>query len=72
MTGQTLYAAINDFVGPKLKQVSGEVAALRNKGATRSRVDEKQFEALRVFEAELAELHGSLLQIAQEYPAESR
>ena len=67
MTGQTLYAAINDFVGPKLKQVSGEVAALRNKGATRSRVDEKQFEALRVFEAELAELHGSLLQIAQEY-----
>ena len=67
MTGETLYAAINDFVGPKLKQVSGEVAALHKKGATRSRADEKQFEALRVFEVELVELHGSLLQIAQEY-----
>ena len=47
LTDQTFYAAINDFVEPKLKQVSGEVSTLlRNKGASRSRGEEKQFEML--------------------------
>jgi hypothetical protein len=67
LSSQTLYTAINDFVEPKLKQVSGDVAALRNKGAGRSREDEKQFETLQAFELELIELRDSLLTIAQGY-----
>ena len=67
LTGQTLYTAVNDFVEPKLNQVSGEVAALLKKRATRSRAEEKQFEALQVFELELMELRDILLKIAPEY-----
>jgi hypothetical protein len=67
LSSQTLYTAINDFVEPKLKQIGGDVAALRNKGATRSRDDEKQFETLQAFELELIELRDTLLNIAQHY-----
>ncbi|WP_142804165.1 type II restriction endonuclease subunit M [Tepidiphilus sp. J10] len=67
LTSQTLYTAINDFVEPKLKQVSSEVAALRSKGAARTRDDEKQFEALQAFELELIELRDTLLEIAPTY-----
>lgn len=67
LSSQTLYTAINDFVEPKLKQVGDEVAALRNKGAARSRDDEKQFETLQAFELELIELRDTLLKIAQGY-----
>ena len=67
LSSQTLYTAINDFVEPKLKQVGDEVAALRNKGAARSRDDEKQFEILQAFELELIELRDTLLKIAQGY-----
>jgi hypothetical protein len=64
LTSQTLYTAINDFVEPKLKQVGADVTALRNKGAARSRDDEKQFEVLQVFELELIELRDTLLKLA--------
>ncbi|WP_291996334.1 BREX-1 system adenine-specific DNA-methyltransferase PglX [Candidatus Accumulibacter sp. ACC012] len=67
LSSQTLYTAINDFVEPKLKQVVGDVAALRNKGTARSRDDEKQFETLQAFELELIELRDTLLGIAQGY-----
>jgi hypothetical protein len=64
---QTLYTAINDLLEPKLKQVGGEVTALRNKGTARSRDDEKQFETLQAFELELIELRDTLLKLAPRY-----
>jgi hypothetical protein len=67
LTSQTLYTAINDFVEPKLKQVGDDVMALRNKGASRTRDDEKQFEALQAFELELIELRDILLKLAPTY-----
>lgn len=67
ISSQTLYSAVNDFVEPKLKQVSRDTAALRDKGASRSRDDEKAFEALQTLELELIELRDILLQIAPTY-----
>ena len=67
LSSQTLYTAINDFIEPKLKQIGSDVTALRNKGATRSRDDEKQFEALQSFELELIELRDTLLKLAPTY-----
>jgi len=67
LTSQTLYTAINDFVEPKLKQVSRDGAVLRDKGAARSRDDERTFEALQTLELELIELRDTLLQIAPTY-----
>lgn len=67
LTSQTLYSAVNDFMEPKLKQVSREADALRNKGAARSRDDEKALEALQFLELELIELRDTLLQIAPTY-----
>lgn len=67
LTSQTLYTAINDFVEPKLKQVGGDVTALRNKGSARTRDDEKQFEVLQSFELELIELRDTLLKLAPTY-----
>ncbi|NKL94167.1 type II restriction endonuclease subunit M [Rhizobium leguminosarum bv. viciae] len=67
LTSQTLYIAVNDFVEPKLKQVSRDTAMLRNKGTARSRDDEKAFEALQNLELELIELRDTLLQIAPTY-----
>lgn len=67
LTSQTLYTAINDFVDPNLKQVGAAVTALRNKGAARTRDDEKQFEALQAFELELSELRDTLLKLAPTY-----
>ena len=64
LTRQTLYTAINDFVEPKLAQVAGDVAALRSKGAARSRDEEKRFEASEALELELIELRDQLLKIA--------
>ena len=67
LTSQTLYTAVNDFVEPKLKQVSRDVATLRDKGTARSREDEKAFEALQTLELELIELRDTLLHIAPTY-----
>lgn len=67
LTSQTLYTAVNDFVEPKLKQVSRDTATLRDKGAARSREDEKAFEALQTLELELIELRDTVLQIAPTY-----
>jgi hypothetical protein len=67
LTSQTLYTAVNDFVEPKLKQVSRDAATLRDKGAARTRDDEKAFEALQALELELIELRDTLLGIAPTY-----
>ena len=67
LSSQTLYTAINDFIEPKLNQVGSDVAALRNKGAARSRHDEKQFEPLQALELELIELRDTLLKLAPTY-----
>ncbi|MEY4943217.1 MAG: system adenine-specific DNA-methyltransferase PglX [Planctomycetota bacterium] len=67
LSNQTLYTAFNDFIEPKLKQVGGDVTALRNKGSARTRDDEKQFEALQAFELELIELRDTLLKLAPTY-----
>jgi len=67
LTSQALYSAVNDFVEPKLRQVSRDAATLRDKGAARTRDDEKGFEALQALELELIELHDTLLQIAPTY-----
>ncbi|MEK8089209.1 BREX-1 system adenine-specific DNA-methyltransferase PglX [Thermithiobacillus plumbiphilus] len=67
LSSQTLYTAINDFVEPKLKQVSEATVQLRNKGAGRSRAEEKQFEELQAFELELIELRDTLLKLAPTY-----
>jgi hypothetical protein len=67
LTSSTLYSAINDFVEPKLGQVSRDIVTLRDKGAARSRDEEKTFEALQTLELELIELRDALLQIAPTY-----
>ena len=67
LTSQTLYSAVNDFVEPKLKQVSRDAVTLRTKGAARSRDDEKALEVLQALELELIELRDALLQIAPAY-----
>jgi hypothetical protein len=67
LSSQTLYTAINDFVDPRLKQIGADVTALGNKGANRTREDEKQFEALQAFELELIELRDTLLGLAPTY-----
>jgi hypothetical protein len=67
ITSQTLYTASNDFVEPKLKQVGADVTTLRNKASTRTREDEKQFEALQALELELSELRDTLLKLASTY-----
>jgi hypothetical protein len=67
LTDQTLYTALNDFIEPKLKQLGQEVISLRNKGSSRSRDDEKEFEALQSLETELTEFRGMLLEMAPIY-----
>jgi hypothetical protein len=67
LSSQTLYSAINDFVEPKLKDVSADVATLRNKGAARTAENEKQFESFQAFELELIELRDTLLSLAPTY-----
>jgi hypothetical protein len=70
LTSQTLYTAINDFIdrpNGKLTALSEATAALRSKGANRSRAEEKQFEALQSLELELIELRDTLLKIAGHY-----
>jgi len=67
LSPQTLYFAINDFLEPRLKQVGSEIAALRAKGAARTREDESRFETLQAFELELIDLRDELLKIAPTY-----
>lgn len=70
LTSQTLYTAINDFLdGPngKLNELAVRAAALRTKGSSRTRDDERQLEVLHSLEVELIELRDSLLRLAPTY-----
>ena len=67
LTNQTLYTAVNDFVEPKLKQVSRDAGTLRDKGSARSHDDIRALEALQTLELELIDLRDLLLQIAPTY-----
>lgn len=64
LNDQTLYTCVNDFVDPKLKQVSEEVARLRFKKG-RSAADEKGLERLTEFERELKDFREELLRVAK-------
>ena len=63
ISDQTLFTCVNDFLDPKLKQVSEEVSSLRQK-KDRSAVDEKELERLTDFESELKDFRAELLRVA--------
>jgi hypothetical protein len=63
LSDQTLFTCVNDFVDPKLKQVSEEAARLRLKKG-RSAADEKELERLTDFERELKDFRSELLRVA--------
>jgi hypothetical protein len=67
LNSQTLYRAVNDFVEPKLKQVSERASQLRSKGGGRNRAEEREFEETESLEIELSEFRDSLLKIAKNY-----
>jgi len=60
---QILFTCVNDFVDPKLKQVSADITRLRSK-QSRSRSDEDNLEKLTDLEIELKEFREELLRIA--------
>jgi len=64
LTDQTLYMCVNDFVDPKLKQVSDEASRLRGK-SNRSSAEEKELERLSDLELELKDFRDELLRIAR-------
>lgn len=64
LTDQTLYTCVNDFVDPKLKQVSEEAGRLRGK-SNRSSAEEKELERLSDLELELKDFRDELLRIAR-------
>jgi len=67
LTSQTLFTAVNDFVGPKLNSVRDDLNSLRIKVGGRTNQEEKELEKLEDLERELAELNDTLLGIAPSY-----
>jgi hypothetical protein len=57
---QTLYQIVNDFVDPKLEQISKEITQLRQREEKNSRLNE-----LRGLEDELEEFKAEILRVAQ-------
>ena len=64
ITDQILYTCINNFVEPKLKQISDNVEPLRQK-INRSNQEEKDIEKLTNLELELTDFRDELLRIAK-------
>nr|NQU94458.1 hypothetical protein [Bacteroidota bacterium] len=64
LTDQILYTCINDFVEPKLKQISEKANNLRQK-TSRNHQEEKELEKLIDFEVELKDFRDELLRIAK-------
>ena len=60
---QILYTGVNDFVDPKLKEVSRQAGALRQKTG-RSQSDETELTRLTDLEAELRDFRAELLRLA--------
>jgi hypothetical protein len=63
LTDQMLYTCVVDFVDPKLKEVSEDVARLRQ-STSRSRDDERELARLSDLELELKEFRAELLRLA--------
>ncbi len=63
LSDQTLFTCVNDFIDPKLAQVAGDIARLRQK-KSRSAADEKELERLVDFEAEMKDFRAELLRVA--------
>lgn len=64
LNDQTLYTCVNDFVEPKLKQVTADADRLRQK-RDRSSTEERELERLADFERELQEFRSELLRVAE-------
>ncbi|HEX4053848.1 MAG TPA: BREX-1 system adenine-specific DNA-methyltransferase PglX [Tepidisphaeraceae bacterium] len=64
LTDQTLFTAVNDFVEPKLLDISKETSRLRGT-ANRSAEEETALEEAAEVEIELREFHDELLRIAR-------
>jgi hypothetical protein len=64
LTDQTLYTCVNNFVGPKLKQVADDAESLRKK-SNRTTQEEKDLEKLSDMAVELKDFHDELLRIAK-------
>ncbi|GAB1471749.1 BREX-1 system adenine-specific DNA-methyltransferase PglX [Chloroflexota bacterium] len=64
LNDQTLFTCVNDFVDPKIKQVSEEAKSLRVK-KSRSSSEEKELERLTDFERELKDFRDELLRVAK-------
>ncbi len=64
LTDQTLYTCVNDFVGPKIDQVTNQLTDLQTK-ANRSQKEENERAKLIDFELELKDFRDALLRIAK-------
>lgn len=67
LSSQSLYIAINDFLEPKLKEVTSEIESLKTKGSQRSKAEDKAYEKLQALEDELIEMRDEVLEIAKNY-----
>jgi hypothetical protein len=63
ISDQTLFTCINDFVDPKLKQISEEAVQIRQK-SSRTSSEEKELVQLTDFEQELKDFRAELLRVA--------
>jgi hypothetical protein len=64
LTDQTLFHAVNNFVEPKLKQVTEQLSRLKAKSG-RSPAEEKELSTLTVLEGELTDFRDELLRVAK-------
>jgi hypothetical protein len=64
VSSQTIYECINDFVEPKLSNLSGGIATLKLI-STRSPVEEKEYSSLVELESELHDFKHELMQVAK-------
>jgi hypothetical protein len=64
LNDQTMFTCVNDFVDPKIKQVSDEAKNLRQK-KSRSSTEETKLERLTDLEHELKDLRDELLRVAK-------
>lgn len=64
LTDQTLYTCVNEFVEPKLKQISEAADELRRKTGL-SRQEERELESLSDLELELKDFSDELLRLAK-------
>jgi hypothetical protein len=63
LTDQTLYTCVNDFVGPKIKEVAEAAGQLRKK-QQRTMQEEQELESLVDLEQELKDFRDELLRVA--------